>query len=107
MILNIVKEEFLRIGKKTTVCLLTIENGFEVLGTSHCVDPKHFDEEVGREWAKKDAMDKVEMIDGFIRQEELARKMMGYKMTGFVTDEWQPKKYPSLDEVNDRTMNKI
>lgn len=71
MILNIVKEEFLRIGKKTTVCLLTIDNGFEVLGTSHCVNPKHFDEEVGREWAKKDAMDKVEMLDGFVRQQKL------------------------------------
>jgi len=104
MILKVTKEEYLKIGEKTVVCCLTIANGFEVIGAAHCVDPKHFNEEVGRAWSKVDAMDKVLMIDGFIRQEELARKMMGHKMTEFVMDEWQPKKTPSIDEISERMM---
>ena len=104
MILKVTKEEYLKIGEKTVVCCLTIANGFEVIGAAHCVDPKHFNEEVGRAWSKVDAMDKVLMIDGFIRQEELARKMKGHKMTEVVMDEGQPKKTPSIDDISNRMM---
>jgi hypothetical protein len=41
---QIVKTEYTRVGVKTTICTLTLKNGFEVIGTSACVDPANFDE---------------------------------------------------------------
>jgi len=69
MKLSITKEEYARIGVKTTVCCLTLSNGFEIIGSSACVDPDEYDQCVGREWAKKAALDKFEEFDGFARQQ--------------------------------------
>ncbi len=67
----ITKEEFVRIGVKTTVCCLTLQNGFEVVGTSAFVDPTDYDLEVGKEWAKKAALSKLDEYDGFLRQQRM------------------------------------
>jgi len=71
MAIDIAKEEFARIGEKTTICCLTLDNGFEVIGSSACVDPADFDVEAGRTWARKVAMDRLEEFEGFVRQQEL------------------------------------
>lgn len=64
----VVSQEYQIMGKKTTVCLLTAKNGFEIVGTSACVDPKNFNEEIGRFYALKDALDKLDEVVGFYRQ---------------------------------------
>lgn len=51
--------QYQRLGKKTTLCLITLINGFELVGTSACVDPANFDEVIGRELAYKDGLDKL------------------------------------------------
>lgn len=56
------------LGQKTTVCLLTLHSGFEVVGTSACVDPKDFDKEIGERFALRAAMSRLEELDGFQRQ---------------------------------------
>ena len=66
----IAKKEFFVVGAKTTVCLLTLINGFEIIGTSACVDPRHFVRETGEIWALKDAMNQLEKYDGYMRQFE-------------------------------------
>ncbi|QQE80921.1 Gp49 family protein [Alicyclobacillus sp. SO9] len=65
---TVVAVEFAKMGRKTTVCLITIDNSFEIVGTSACVDPEKFDEETGRKWAWKDALNKLEELDGFLRR---------------------------------------
>lgn len=61
----IVSEEYTKMGMKTTVCLLTLRNGFEIVGTSGCVDPLNFDEAIGRKFAKEQAVDKIWMLEGY------------------------------------------
>lgn len=58
-------------GKKTTVCLLTLDNGYEVVGTSAVVDPSNFDYEIGKKYALEDAYRKLGQIEGFIMTEHM------------------------------------
>jgi Phage protein (N4 Gp49/phage Sf6 gene 66) family len=64
-------KKFLRIGEKTTICLLTLDNGFEIVGTSACVDPANFDYEIGKECAEEDAIRRLGDIEGFLLTEYL------------------------------------
>lgn len=66
-----VKEvEFRKLGKKTTVALVTIKNDFEIIGTSACVNPDNFNEEIGNYYAYKDALKQLDPLVGFYRQSE-------------------------------------
>lgn len=65
---------FSKVGEKTLVCLLKLENGFEVVGTSACVNPGAFDLEMGEYYSLKNALDKVEELEGYLMQE--ARRIM-------------------------------
>jgi len=56
----------------TTVCLLTLKNGFTITGESSCADPTNFDEEIGREVAFKDARNKLWPLLGFLLKDRLA-----------------------------------
>lgn len=60
--------EFVKLGKKTTACLLTVKNGFEIVGTSACVDPADFNEEIGNHFALVDALNILDGFVGFARQ---------------------------------------
>ena len=59
-------------GSNTTVCLLTLKNGFTVTGESVCADPTNFDAEIGREVAFKDARNKLWPLLGFLLKDKLA-----------------------------------
>lgn len=61
---------FLEDGK-TTICQLTMQNGFTVLGFSACVDPRNFDKEIGQSVAKDNAVDKVWDLEGYLLQQKL------------------------------------
>lgn len=39
-----------------TVCCLTLRNGFHVTGTSACVHPADFNAEIGRKYAREEAV---------------------------------------------------
>lgn len=56
---------------KTTVCVLRVQNGYEIVGTSACIDPANFDEEIGRKIAKDEALDKLWELEGYLLQEQL------------------------------------
>lgn len=58
-------ETILTIGRKTTLVLLTLQNGFEVVGTSACVDPENYNQEVGAKFARQRALDKVWELEGY------------------------------------------
>ena len=49
----------------TTVCFLTLKNGFVVTGQSACIDPANLNEEIGRTVAYDDAFDKLWELEGY------------------------------------------
>lgn len=65
---SILKEEYVTLGVKTAACILTLKNGFEVIGTSAAVDPANYDLEVGKPYAKQRALDKVWELEGYLLQ---------------------------------------
>lgn len=66
----ILTEEYATIGKKTVVCVLTLENGFEVVGSASCIDPENFDFEIGQELAYEDAVNQIWKLEGYLLQQD-------------------------------------
>lgn len=56
---------------RTTICLLTLDNGFTVRGESSCVDKRNFDQEMGEKISYENALDQVWMLLGFRLAERL------------------------------------
>jgi len=71
---SIAEEFYTTIGRKTTLCLLTLKNGFEVVGTASCVDPSNYSEEAGKPYARKKAFDEAWKVLGYQKQEECCNK---------------------------------
>ena len=58
-------------GTAQTVCCLTLENGFTVVGESAAASLANFDAEIGREIAFKNAVEKVWMLEGYLLKQRL------------------------------------
>lgn len=54
-----------------TICCLILKNGFAIAGESAATSPSNFDAEVGRVAAKKDALRKVGMLEGYLLKQKL------------------------------------
>lgn len=59
---------------RTTICQLTLQNGFTVVGVSACVAPKNFDKEIGQNIAKDNAVEKVWELEGYLLRQRLFEK---------------------------------
>ena len=68
---KIVSVQYTKMGRKMTVCLITVENGHEFIGQAGCVDPENYDLEIGSKWAYKDAFDKLVGAEAYLLQEKL------------------------------------
>jgi hypothetical protein len=68
-----IKDEVFMImpDNRTTLCQLTLENGYTVIGQSACVDIENFDASLGRHYAKQDAIDKVWPLEGYLLAERM------------------------------------
>ena len=62
---SITKEEYMKMGRKTTICLLTLKNGYELTGVSGCVDPANFDIELGKKYSRENAVNKIWQLEGY------------------------------------------
>lgn len=60
---------------RTTVCQLTLDNGFTVEGQSACVSIENFNAEIGNKIARDNAVNEVWKLLGF----RLADKLMAAK----------------------------
>lgn len=60
-------------GTTFTTCLLTLENGFTVLGESACASPENFDAEIGRKIARDNARNKIWALEGYLLKEQLSK----------------------------------
>lgn len=78
---------------RTTICMLTLDNGFTVRGESSCVCVENFDDQMGRSIAYKAAQDKVWPLLGFRLADKLKaeRQPQIHRDAGtgqFVSDEY-------------------
>lgn len=60
-----------KLGYKTTVVCLQMDNGYEVVGTSACIHPADYDYEEGVFFATKDALLRVKDIVGYLEQQPI------------------------------------
>lgn len=54
-----------------TIAVLTLDNGFVVIGEAAPADPGNYNAEKGREFAEQDAMRKVWMLEGYLLRSKL------------------------------------
>jgi hypothetical protein len=58
-------------GTMLTVCCLTLQNGFTVVGESACASPANFDAEIGRKIARDHARNKIWALEGYLLKQRL------------------------------------
>lgn len=56
---------------RTTVCMLTMKNGYTIKGLSACVDAANFDMNTGRKIAFEDAIRQIWPLEGYLLAERL------------------------------------
>lgn len=61
-------------GSTVIVCVLTLRNGYAVLGSSACVYPDNFDAEIGRKIARADAREKIRPLEAYLLRQHLAEQ---------------------------------
>ena len=54
-----------------TVCCLTLENGFTVIGESACASPENFNAELGAKIARDNAEKKIWVLEGYLLKQQL------------------------------------
>lgn len=59
---------------RTTLCILSLENGFTVKGMSACVDAANFDVAAGRHWAYEDAIKQIWPLEGYLLAERMFKE---------------------------------
>ena len=59
---------------QTTVCCITLFNGFTVTGESACASPENFDEELGRKIAFDNAKNKIWLLEGYLLKQKLSER---------------------------------
>lgn len=58
-------------GTVMTVCCLTLQNGFNTIGKSAPVSADNFNEEIGRTIARKEAVDQIWQLEGYLLKTKL------------------------------------
>lgn len=58
-------------GTTTTICRLTLKNGYSTIGESAAVSLANFDEEIGRKVARENARDKIWALEGYLLKQKL------------------------------------
>ena len=57
-------------GTTVTICCMTLENGFNVIGESSCIDRANFDAEIGKKVARDNAFKQLWKLYGFNAKQE-------------------------------------
>lgn len=60
-------------GSTVTVCCLTLENGYAVVGHSACASPENFDRSIGCNVARDDARRQIWALEGYALKGRLFR----------------------------------
>jgi hypothetical protein len=60
-------------SNKTTVVVIKLKSGFEIVGTAGCTDKNRFEEALGHKYALQDALRKLDEFTAFYIAEEARR----------------------------------
>lgn len=82
-----------RFGETGIQCVLILKNGYTVTGESSCIDPSIFDENIGRQIAYDNALDKLWPILGY------QEKQRWYEETQL---DWRERAKIEFRELGDR-----
>lgn len=58
-----------------TFCVIILKNGYTVSGKSACVSPENFDPEIGRKVARKNAIDEIWPLEGYLLKQKLSEQI--------------------------------
>lgn len=69
----VIEREYYHVPPHTahTICVLTLKNGFTVIGESACVDRSNFSVKVGKIHAREDAVNKIWMLEAYVLRNTL------------------------------------
>ncbi len=56
---------------RSTLCILTLANGYTIKGLAACVDESNFDVSIGRKVAYQNAFDQIWPLEGYLLAERL------------------------------------
>lgn len=56
-----------------TICMITLNNGYTVVGHSACINPDDYDMHIGRQVAYKKAEDQIWGLLGYVKRTEMAK----------------------------------
>lgn len=59
-------------GTTMTICALTLQNGFVVIGESAAASPENFNREIGEKIARDNARNKIWALEGYLLRSKLA-----------------------------------
>ena len=60
------------VGTATTVCCITLQNGFTVIGESACASPENYDKSLGEKIACENARNKIWLLEGYLLKDKLS-----------------------------------
>jgi hypothetical protein len=71
---KIVHEDYEHPGRHPhmTLCILTTDNGYIVIGKSVPADPDNYDQELGKKFAKEDAIRQLWPLEAYLLRERLS-----------------------------------
>ncbi len=55
-----------------TICIITLKNGFTLVGKSACASPENYDEAIGHKIAFDDARKQIWALEGYLLRSKLA-----------------------------------
>ena len=58
--------------KCLTIYVMTLKNGFTIIGKSACASPENYDAELGRKIAREDAKKQIWALEGYLLRSKLA-----------------------------------
>ena len=61
-------------GTTTTICRLSLKNGYSTIGESAAVSLGNFDEEIGRKVARENAREKIWVLEGYLLKDKLFKQ---------------------------------
>lgn len=65
--------EYNHLAGTLTHCTITLPCGFQVTGESACIDPGNYDEALGREIARKKAINALWPLEGYLLANDIYR----------------------------------
>lgn len=74
MLEKVVSKEFINppSAPLMTICVITLQNGFVLVGKTAPADPENFNAYLGRKFSEEDAMRQMWPLEGYLMRERLA-----------------------------------